>query len=98
MPEKFDWSGEIKRHLEGLRLSAAREASIIEELSQHLNDQYREALSRGMPADQARSLTRQELSGHELLTRELRRLERWSTPEPIVFGSGRKNMMEIFGR
>src|SRR5258708_2486963 len=93
MPEKSDWAGEIKRHLKGLRLSAGPEPLIIEELSQHIDDQYGEALLSGMPADKGRSLTLQELSGHELLKQELRRLERWSTPEPIVFGSGRKNMI-----
>ena len=43
MPE---WSAEIRRRLEGLRIDPAREASIVEELSQHLEDRYEELVAR----------------------------------------------------
>ena len=41
-----DWSHDLRRRLSELRLSPAREAEIVEELSQHLDDRYEE-LSRG---------------------------------------------------
>src|SRR5881275_1597685 len=43
MPE---FKQEIGKRLEGLGLSPVREAEIIEELTQHLDDQYEQAISR----------------------------------------------------
>ena len=39
-----DWSKEIEVAIAPLNLSAAREAEVVEELSQHLNDRYEELL------------------------------------------------------
>ena len=44
MPE---WSNDIRKRLEGLRLDPAREASIVEEISQHLDDRYDDLVARG---------------------------------------------------
>ena len=40
-----DWSKEIHVAIGPLNLSAAREAGIVEELSQHLNDRYEDPVS-----------------------------------------------------
>ena len=48
-----DWKAEVKARLAGLSLSPARELEIIEELSQHLEDEYEQALSRGVSEDEA---------------------------------------------
>jgi hypothetical protein len=37
-----DWAGHVRLRLFPLRLSPAREAEIVEELSQHLDDRWRE--------------------------------------------------------
>ena len=42
-----DWKCEIKRRLAGVKLEPAREAAIIEELVQYLEDCYAELLSSG---------------------------------------------------
>ena len=42
-----DWRPEIRARLTGVRLSPAREAEIIEELSQHLEDRWREQVAAG---------------------------------------------------
>src|SRR4026207_634772 len=42
-----DWKAEVKARLARLSLSPARELEIIEELSQHLEDEYEQALRRG---------------------------------------------------
>jgi hypothetical protein len=39
MPE---WDADLRTRLAGLQLTPAREAEIIEELSQHLDDRYEE--------------------------------------------------------
>ncbi len=88
-----DWKPEIRRRLEGLGLEPAREAEIVEELAAHLDDCYEELLAGGAGAAEAERLTRAELSGSEMLGRELRRVERQFAPEPIVFGTRRRKNM-----
>ncbi len=70
-----DWSGEIRRRLAPLSLEPTREADIVEELSQHLDDRYRELLARGLAADAATRAALAELSDEEL-TGALRGIER----------------------
>ena len=53
MPE---WKEEISKRLADLGLEPEREADIIEELSEHLEDRYQELLTRGTPADEARRI------------------------------------------
>ena len=48
-----DWSGEIRRRLSAVRLPPEREAAIVDELAQHLEDRYQTLLASGQPADEA---------------------------------------------
>jgi putative ABC transport system permease protein len=88
-----DWKPEIRRRLAGLRLAPMREAAIVEELAQHLDDCYEELLSAGMAPSEAYRQTLAELSGSELLARELRRVEQQTPQEPIVLGTNRRSNM-----
>src|ERR1700754_2668187 len=89
-----DWKEEIRARLANLKLAPTREAEIVEELAQHLDDRYQESLADGTSSDAAERLTRAELSESELLARELRRIERKTPPEPIVTGTNlRTNMI-----
>ncbi len=90
MPE---WKPEIRRRLASLNLAPTREAAIIEELAQHLDDYYAELLAGGATEAQAYRQTLTELSESELLARELRRVERQVAPEPIVLGTTRRKNM-----
>src|SRR5215471_12127577 len=90
MPE---WKQEIRQRLAGLKLEPAREATVIEELAQYLDDCYAELRSSGATEAEAYQRTLAELSGSELLARELRRVERKSDPEPIVPGTNRRTNM-----
>ncbi len=91
MPE---WKAEISQRLAGLAIEPAHEAAIIEELAQHLEDCYTELLAGGASEAKAYRQTLAELSGSELLARELRRVEREVAPEPIALGTNRrKNML-----
>ncbi|MBA3439126.1 MAG: ABC transporter permease [Pyrinomonadaceae bacterium] len=87
MPE---WKQEIRGRLAGLQLAPTREAAIVEELAQHLDDCYAELLSGGATPAEAERQTLAELSGSELLARELRRVERQVVPEPIILGTNRR--------
>jgi putative ABC transport system permease protein len=58
MPE---WKQEILKRLAGLKLEPAREAEIAEELSQHLEDRFRELVASGTEEAEARRLAQEEL-------------------------------------
>ena len=88
-----DWKDEIRRRLEGLSLSPARETEIVEELSQHLEEQYEDALSRGASEDEAKTAVLQDLNVPDLLGRELKRVERLVPQNPIPMGAERKSNM-----
>ncbi len=90
MPE---WKSEIGRRLSSLNLAPAREAAIIEELSQHLDDCYAEWLARGAMPEEALRAAIAELSDQQLLARELRRVERQVPQEPITLGNNRRKNM-----
>jgi len=88
-----DWKPEIRRRLVKPRLEPTREAAIVEELAQHLDDSYAELLAGGAIQAEAYRQTLSELHGSELLVRELRHVERQVTPEPIVLGTNRRKNM-----
>lgn len=82
-----DWKAEIRQRLVDLRITPAREAEIVEELAQHLQDRYQELLSNGATEVEASRSALAELSDSDLLTRELRRVERGVESEPIIIGT-----------
>jgi predicted permease len=83
----------IRKRLHSLQLSPAREAEIIEELSQHLEDQYEQALTHGATEEAARQAVLAELNQSELLAPSLKRVERRVAQNPIQMGTERKTNM-----
>ena len=81
------WKEEISKRLANLNLEPTREAEIIEELSQHLEDSYQELLYAGMPKAEARQLALAELSEGDLLERKLRRVARAVSQGPEILGA-----------
>jgi putative ABC transport system permease protein len=82
-----DWASDLRPRLAGLHLSPVREASIIEELSQHLDDRRDELIAGGTDPDTATALIRAELDRADLLAPRLSALSqaRWQpTPTPGV--------------
>jgi putative ABC transport system permease protein len=84
MPE---WSEEIRSLLEGLDLPPAREASVAEELAQHLNDRLEELVSRGASEEQARQTVRSEVGEGRLLEEWKRTLPAGPAREAMVPGA-----------
>lgn len=91
----LDWNERIRIRLARLRLDPTHETDLVEELSQHLEDRYRELLARGSDHEHAFSEALRELSDVKLLARELRHagspqpLDLWSPPSKgatIFFG------------
>ena len=88
-----DWKPEIRRRLAGLKLEPTREAAIVEELAQHLDDCYEALLTGGIAEAEAYQQTLAEVRESEVLQRELRRVERQVAPEPIVPVTHRRSKM-----
>ena len=89
-----DWKVEITRRLSGLRLSPTREAEIVEELGQHLDDRYEQSLQGGATTEAAYQATLIELTESDVLAQELRWVERPVRQEPVVPGAQRRlNML-----
>jgi len=88
-----NWKPEIRHRLAGVNLEPSREAAIVEELAQYLDDYYAELLAGGATEAEAYRQTLTELDGSELLAHELRRVERQITPDPIVPRTNRRANM-----
>src|SRR5439155_3485672 len=83
--------GEIRKRLAALNLPPTREGEIVEELSQHLEDQYEQILSRGASEEEACQAVLLELKENDFLERELKRVERRVRPEPILMRTENKS-------
>ncbi|HEV2668225.1 MAG TPA: ABC transporter permease, partial [Blastocatellia bacterium] len=90
MPE---WKQEIRQRLANLGLAPMREAEIVEELSQHIEDRYAELLAIGATPEEDCRAALAELSDSEMFQQELRRVERMVRQEPIVWGTNRRSNM-----
>jgi predicted permease len=87
-----NWTKEIGERLAGLRLAPTREAEIVEELAQYLEDCYEELLAGGSTEADAWRRTLEELNECDLLARELNKIERPVSREPVVLGARRINV------
>src|ERR1051326_8454793 len=84
MPE---WKEEIRSRLSQSGLEPAREVEIVEELAQHLEDRYEQALAGGATEEEARASALRELKGSEVMAQELRRVERPARRETGALGA-----------
>ena len=77
-----DWAPEIRARLSSVGLAPAREAEIVEELSQHLEDRWRELVAGGADPDVARQSALAEFRGPDVLARYLAPLRQahWADP------------------
>jgi len=89
-----DFKVEIRARLAELQLSPVRETEIVEELSQHLEQEYERALSGGASETEAREKVLEDLKTPDLLRRELKNVERPVWQEPIR--SGTRSKINIF--
>ena len=61
-----DWRPDIRGRLSKLSIAPSREAEIVEELTQHLDDRWHELVAQGKTPDDAARITRTEFSGARL--------------------------------
>ena len=82
-----DWTQHVRPRLASLRLSPAREAEIVDELSQHLEDRWRELRAGGASEDEATRLALAEFRDENLLGRSMAPLKQARTPASIAPGA-----------
>ncbi|HKG12700.1 MAG TPA: ABC transporter permease [Pyrinomonadaceae bacterium] len=88
-----DWKEEVRSRLSRSGLAPEREAEIVEELSQHLEDRYEQSLASGAAEGEARRSALLELNEGDLLAHELRRVERPARRDAPAPGSPRNRNM-----
>jgi len=84
-----DWTGCVRSRLAGLHLAPAREAEIVEELSQHLEARYEELRLTTDPGE-ARRLAIEELLGPDALADRMRSLRQARVGGSIAPGEPRR--------
>jgi predicted permease len=82
-----DWRHDVRARLSSLRLSATREAEIVDELAQHLDDRFRELLAGGASEEEATRLALAEFRKGNLLARYMAPLRQAQTPASITPGA-----------
>ena len=91
-----DWGGELRRRLASLRLSPTREAEIVEELSQHLDDRYSELIAGGASPAEARRGALDDFRSGNRLAAYLAPLRQSRAPEEITIAAPRAGMLSDF--
>src|ERR671918_1848206 len=82
-----DWTPHVRPRLASLRLSPSRENEIVEELSQHLEDRWRELVAGGASEDEATKLALAGFWEGGLLARHLAPLRQAHPPASITPGA-----------
>ncbi len=94
-----DWKNIIRDRMASLRLEGAAELDLAEELAQHLEDCYREALSGGATPEEAYRNAMGELDDTYPLRADLKRSQRMGKYPPVPAGDARPgNFMEDLWR
>jgi putative ABC transport system permease protein len=84
MPE---WADAIRARLASLQLAPTREAEIVEELSQHLDDRYHELIAGGASPDEAQRVALRSITSSTALAQHLTPLRQAQAPPPITPGA-----------
>ncbi|HJZ87360.1 MAG TPA: ABC transporter permease [Polyangia bacterium] len=82
-----DWRAEVRGRLRSARLAPTREADVVEELVQHLEDRHSELVAGGMSVEQADAAVLAELGDSDGLGREIGRLHAAAAGERVIPGS-----------
>jgi PadR family transcriptional regulator, regulatory protein PadR len=93
------WKRAVEERLASLRIEPAREAVVVEELAQHLEDRYQELRSGGADDRAAYEAALSELRDEDLLSTGLRFVDWAPKHEPVIEGlNGTGNLVSDFVR
>src|SRR5919106_3815161 len=82
-----DWAPHVRARLASLRLSPTRENEIVDELSQHLDDRYRELMTGGAAPDEATRLALADFQTGNVLAQKMASLRQAHTRTSIRPGA-----------
>jgi putative ABC transport system permease protein len=88
-----DWAQHVRPRLSALRLSPTRENEIVDELSQHLEDRWRDLMTGGASEEAAARLALAEFREENLLARYMTPLRQAHAPAPITPGAPIKHVL-----
>jgi putative ABC transport system permease protein len=88
-----DWRTELRQRLVPAGLDPLREAEVVEELAQHLEDRQAELVARGLTLEDATRAVVDELDSGDELTRRLRAALRPPLHEPPIPGVRRRGFV-----
>ena len=80
---RAQWAREVRTRLASLHLSPTREAEIVDELTQHLAERYRELIAAGASPEAATRLALAEFSSGNVLARLMAPLRQAHIPPSI---------------
>ena len=93
----LDWRAEVRRRLLSAKLEPTREADVVEEIVQHLEDRHAELSGRGLPPAEVEAAVLAELDDSEILARELARVHAPITPAPVPGAASGSRMADLWG-
>jgi predicted permease len=82
-----DWAPHVRARLTSLRLSPTRETEIVDELSQHLEDRYRELVAGGTSPDEATRLALADFQSGNVLASKMASLRQGHVTVPTTLGA-----------
>jgi putative ABC transport system permease protein len=82
-----DWKREVRARLSRLRLSPTRETEIVHEISQHLDDRYRELMAGGASPEDATRVALADFQSGNVLAQHMASLRQAHTRAPITLGA-----------
>jgi hypothetical protein len=82
-----DWAPHVRARLASLRLSPTREAEIVDELSQHLEDRYRELIAGGTAPDDATRVAMADFQSGDVLAQKMASLRQAHVTAPTTLGA-----------
>jgi predicted permease len=88
-----DWAPHVRVRLASLRLSPTRETEIVDELSQHLEDRYRELIAGGTSPDEATRLALADFQSSTLLGHKMAALRQGHVTAPHTLGAPTGHMV-----
>ena len=81
------WAREVRARLSPLRLSPTRETEIVDELSQHLEDRYRELIATGASPEDATQLALADFRSGNVLAQQMTSLRQAHAGSPVTLGA-----------
>jgi putative ABC transport system permease protein len=92
------WAREVRERLSPVRLPPAREAEIVDELSQHLDERYRELIAGGVSPDEAARAALTLFQSGNLLAQQMVSLRQSQAPAPVTPGAPTGHVLTDLGQ